>query len=410
MTPRVTLVPAEPLVFGSFVDCNMAEAWVGDSLRIFPGKWGEDPVWGEARDLKYADGADALQAFTRRPDEFAAPVLPANAAPGQPGLHGAVWFESLHQDASDATGRTLYALYHNENYPSTLPYDPVTGRGYRDDDWPPGLQGDTSIQAVPRIGIMKSVDGGLSWEDRGILLEDLEDRFVRTPVNRNNTFPGGVGDPSAVACGDHLYVFFGEYAYPERYDETTHDPALEASGQCISVARIPLHDLDDPVGRALRWDGEAFAAPADGVGRPIAALQIAEREGGGPVSAGDRRFHWGPSVSWNSYLGCWVMVMGRVDAGFWVGDTVLVSFNPHEDLGTGANSQDWSPPQVLLSRPGHTLWYPSLQPLDTAEDVAERRTCLRLGRRARLWVKDLPLDRDTPDRYLSEYVVEFGRE
>ena len=54
--PKAVLIPSKKFVFNSFVDCNMAEVWVGDTLRIFPGKYGEDPLWGNARDLKYADG------------------------------------------------------------------------------------------------------------------------------------------------------------------------------------------------------------------------------------------------------------------------------------------------------------------------------------------------------------------
>jgi hypothetical protein len=45
-TPGFSLIQTERFVFNSFVDCNMAEAWIGDTLRIFPGKYGEDPVWG----------------------------------------------------------------------------------------------------------------------------------------------------------------------------------------------------------------------------------------------------------------------------------------------------------------------------------------------------------------------------
>lgn len=172
------------------------------------------------------------------------------------------------------------------------------------------------------------------------------------------------------------------------------------------MARIALADLDSPAGAARRWDGRAFAAPHDGVGAPIATLQIPAQDGGGPVSAGDRSFHWGPSVSWNAHLQGWVMTFGRVDSEFWAGDSVWLSLNPHRDLGAGANSQDWSPPQLLLRKPGHTLWYPSLQPLDDPDDVAERHTSVKLGRRARLWVKDLG---PSVHRYLSEHIVEFHR-
>jgi hypothetical protein len=98
------------------------------------------------------------------------------------------------------------------------------------------------------------------------------------------------------------------------------------------------------------------------------------------------------------------MTMGRVDAEFWAGDSVWIAFNPHPDLGVGTNSQDWTEPQMLFRKPGHTLWYPSLQPLATAEDIAARRSAVRLGKQARLWVKDLG---PSTHRYLSEHVITF---
>lgn len=404
--PTFTLIPTERFLFNSMVDCNMAEAWVGDTFRIFPGKTGEDPLWGEAHDLKHGDGRNSDEAFLLPSEAFVEVAIPPNVPPGTPGLHGAVWFETVYQDVRDASGRTLYALYHNENYPETLPYDAETGEGYSDADWPPGLGGDGSPQAVCRIGIMKSTDGGESWSDHGIILEDLMPRMILLPVNGNNTFPGGVGDPSAVASGDHLYVFYGEYAYPQPWDAASHDPELEASGQCISVARIALADLDAPAGKARRWDGSAFAADPQGVGVPIRSLQIPAAEGGGPVSAGDKKFYWGPSVSWNTYLECWVMVMCRVEAGYWVGDSIFISFNPHQDLGAGDNAQQWSTPQLLHQRPGRTLWYPSLQPLATEEDVRERRTCMLLDKRARVFVK---ASNSEEALYLSDFIIEFER-
>lgn len=402
----VRLSRVERLTFGSFVDCNMATAWIGDTFRIFPGKYGEDPVWGPGSQLKYADGATVAEAFERRPEEFRTPVMPPNAPPGTPGLHGAVWFEAMHQDAADPTGRTLFALYHNENYPETLPFDDATGEGLRADDWPPGLRGDSSVQAVPRIGIMRSTDGGESWIDRGLLLEDRDERMIRLPVNRNHCFPGGVGDPSAVASGDHLYVFYGEYAYPRAWTAEAWDRETEAAAQCVSVARLPLADLDAPTGAARRWGGSAFDAPWDGAGQPIASLRIPAAEGGGAVSQGDEHYYWGPSVSWNEHLGVWVMLLGRVDGPFWVGDSLFVSINPHADLGEGANAQDWSTPVRLVHRPGRTLWYPVLQPTDSAEDLAARRTCLRLGREARLFFKEMAGDEHA---YVSDYRVEFSR-
>ena len=126
--PFFTISEADRLVFQTFVDCNMSEAWVGDQLRIFPGKYGEDPVWGDARDLRYAQGKSVTAAMTQPEHAFTQAILPPNAMPGEPGLHGAVWFESLYQTADGP----LYALYHNENYPATLPWNAETGEGYRE--------------------------------------------------------------------------------------------------------------------------------------------------------------------------------------------------------------------------------------------------------------------------------------
>lgn len=400
------LIPAEKIRFNAFVDCNMAEAWIGDTLRIFPGKYGEDPVWGIGVDMKYADGKNAEEVFKSPAEHFHDPIMPENAAPGKPGLHGAVWFETVYQDTRDQSGKTLYGIYHNENYPQTLPYQPATGEGYKNIHWPQGLRGPKSAAAVCRIGIMKSTDGGKSWSNKGIFIEDLNARMILKPHNTSNTFAGGVGDPSAVASGDYLYLFYGEYGYPGVYDEKTYDPNTEWSGQCISVARIALKDLDHPAGKAKRWDGKGFTVPYNGIGKPIASLQIPIEAGGGPASSPTGGFHWGPSVSWNTYLNCWVMMMGKVVGKSWVGSQVYISFNKNKDLGTAANSQAWTKPQLFYELPGYILWYPSLQPLNSAEDISNRNTCLKLGQRARFFVKRM---KPGDDEFSSEYIVEFEK-
>lgn len=372
----------------------------------FSGKYGEDPVWGYARDLKFADGRHADEAFSRRSEEFAEPVMPKNAATGTLGLHGAVWFETVYQDPKDQEGKTLYAIYHNENYPATLPYQAATGEGYIDVKWPQGLRGPTSAAAVCRIGVMKSTDGGRSWMNKGLFIEDLQPRMILKPHNTSLTFAGGVGDPSAVASGDYLYLFYGEYGFPGSYDSSTYDPVKEWSGQCISVARIRLTDLDNPVGKARRWNGNSFAVPYNKVGKPVAALQIPPAAGGGPASSGKGKFHWGPSVSWNTYLNCWVMLMGEVEGPSWQGSSIYISFNKNRDLGYKKNAQEWTRPEVLVNKPGHVLWYPSLQPLNTAEDIKNKYTCLRLGQKARLFYKDMHAGKN---EYLSEYLIEFKK-
>ncbi len=404
--PKAVLVSTEKFYFNSFVDCNMAEAWIGDTFRIFPGKYGEDPLWGYSHELKFADGADADQAFKRKSDEFTEPKLPANAPPGTPGLHGAIWFETIYQDAKDKSGKTLYAVYHNENYPSTLPYDSATGTGYKNINWPQGLKGPSTATAVCRIGIMKSEDGGRSWVNKGIFLEDNQSRLILKPHNTAINFAGGVGDPSAVASGKYLYLFYGEYGYPGTYDSTSYDPKVEWSGQCISIARILLSDLDNPTGKAKRWDGKGFNAPYNGVGAPIAALQIPLASGGGPASSPTGKYYWGPSLSWNTYLKCWVMLMAKAEGPSWKGNSIYISYNKNADLGIANHSQQWTKPALLLEKPGHVLWYPSLQPLNTAADKTEKNTCLKLGEQARLFFKD---NHDDKGEYVSEYKVRFQK-
>lgn len=405
--PAANLIPSERFVFNSFVDCNMATVWVKDTFRIFPGKYGEDPLWGEASELKYASGTSVDEVFSRSPDEFKEPNMPKNEAPGKEGLHGAVWFETIYKDIKDKSERTLYALYHNENYPSTLPYDSTTGKGYLDYNWPQGLKGPDTKTAVCRIGIMKSVDGGKGWENKGILLEDLLPRLILRPHNTGINFAGGVGDPSAVADGDYLYVFFGEYGYPSQYDSASYNPELEWSGQCISVARIPLAELDNPEGKAQRWGGKDFSVAPDGIGTPIKRIQIPIEEGGGPTSSPTAKYFWGPSVSWNTYLNCWVMLMAKAEGPSWKGSSIYISFNQNKDLGESNNSQQWSEPELLLNKPGHTIWYPSLQPFANNNDKEKKYTSLILGQKARIFYKDIEGDKSP---YLSEYVIEFQRD
>jgi hypothetical protein len=399
--PQFKLIPAQKSIyFQGMVDCNMAEAWIQDTFRIFSGKCGEDPVWGQADQLRFASGINADSVFNMNWKFYEKPVIPPNVLPSEDGLHGAVWFETVYKDVNDKSEKTLFALYHNENYPLNFPYRPETGEGYLSDNWPVGLLGDSTQAAVCRIGIMKSTDGGRTWSDKGIILEDKQPRMILKQHNTSVDFAGGVGDPSAVVSGDNLYIFYGEYGYPGVYDEENYDPIREWTGQCISVARLPLNELDNPAKKAKRWDGSDFTIPYDGIGKPVPAFQIPLSKGGGPTSSADAKYYWGPSVSWNSYLESWVCLMARAERPKWGGSSIFISFNRHKDLGEAINSQDWSEPQLLLDKPGTVMWYPALQPTSSAEDIREKNTCLKLGKKARLYYKQ-------DDKYLSAYEIEF---
>ena len=159
------------------------------------------------------------------------------------------------------------------------------------------------------------------------------------------------------------------------------------------------------MGKAKRWDGANFTVPYDGVGKPIASLQIPVAEGGGPASSPTSKFYWGPSVSWNAYLQGWVMLMAKSEGPSWKGSQIYISFNKNKSL-SGKASQQWTKPLLLLDKPGHIIWYPSLQPLNTPSDIAQKRTCLLLGENARLFYKDQY--KDTAE-YLSEYTLRFQK-
>jgi hypothetical protein len=85
-----------------------------------------------------------------------------------------------------------------------------------------------------------------------------------------------------------------------------------------------------------------------------------------------------------------VLLMARAERPKWGGSSIYISFNPHKDLGEGSNSQDWSKPELLLDKPGDVIWYPSLQPTSSPEDIMNKYTCLNMGQKARLYFKHFP--------------------
>jgi hypothetical protein len=100
------------------------------------------------------------------------------------------------------------------------------------------------------------------------------------------------------------------------------------------------------------------------------------------------------------------MLMAKAEADSWVGNSVYISFNKNEDLSKGDNSQQWSKPELLFQRPGHTIWYPSLQPMNSPGDIANKYTSVRLGQQARLFFKDITKD---SSQYISEFIVDFRK-
>jgi hypothetical protein len=126
--------------------------------------------------------------------------------------------------------------------------------------------------------------------------------------------------------------------------------------------------------------------------------------GGGPASSPKGKYFWGPSVSWNTYLHAWVMLMAKAEGPSWKGSSIYISFNKNTDLGAGNNSQQWTTPKLLLNKPGHIIWYPSLQPVDSSANPKNKYSSVKLGQKARLFFKDMYADKGD---YVSEYTIDF---
>lgn len=243
----------------------------------------------------------------------------------------AIWIESVWLDDDG----TLFGWYHHE---------------------PVGLYPDSTL-TVPMIGAVVSHDGGLTVRDLGIVLESGDDA---DDASANGFFAGGVGDFSVVPDreGKFFYFYFTNYGGPE---ET----------QGVSVARLAFGDRFHPVGRVRKYFDGAWSEPGlGGRSTPILGTSRAWRHA-------DPDSFWGPSVHWNTHLGCFVMLVNRAqgDPG-WAQEGVYVSF--------ASDPVRWSTPKRLLGRddiPGWSSFYPQVIGL------GPRGTDAEAGRVARFYLK-----------------------
>lgn len=100
------------------------------------------------------------------------------------------------------------------------------------------------------------------------------------------------------------------------------------------------------------------------------------------------------------------MLIAKAEGPSWKGSSIYISYNKNADLGMGDNSQQWSKPVLLLYKPGHIIWYPSLQPLNDEANGTNKYSALKLGQKARLFFKDMEGDKSD---YISEYLVTFSK-
>jgi hypothetical protein len=161
-----------------------------------------------------------------------------------------------------ANGHDLLMIYHAENH----------------------LFSGTDFPGTPfyaSIGLARSRDGGLTWQREGQIIAG-HDPQQPTQV------PTGAGalTPSAIETGGYIYVVFREI-----------DLQTNVSG--IALARAPIAS-DGMPGSWQKYDQGTFGTP--GIGGTFTPLAIVLD----PARESDRRQ---PSLSFNSYLGTFVMTI-----------------------------------------------------------------------------------------------------
>lgn len=218
----------------------------------------------------------------------------------------AIWVEAAWVDEDG----TVFGWYHHE---------------------PAGLFEDSPLTA-PKIGAVVSFDGGRTIHDLGIVLESGD---PLDPGALNEAFAGGHGDFSVVLDrrGEFFYFFFTNYGGDEE-------------SQGVVMARMSFRERFDPVGKVFKYhQGDWIEPGLGGLVTPVfPAIRAWHHE--------DPDSYWGPSVHWNTYLKCHVMLLNRASSlRGWQQEGIYVSFGG--DLSQPAS---WKRPQKILDRPDFPGW------------------------------------------------------
>jgi len=299
-------------------DCNSPVIWDGDECIIFNSA---GHPWRNA-------GPDPFG-----PAESSVSITFDNE------VNGGRWFESVWREEDG----TLYSWYHhepNDVCPQTRPKRHLT---------------------APKIGAARSIDGGLTWKDLGIVLTAPPGFRCDT---ENFYFAGGNGDFSVILDGEKEYFYFFISTYGD------------LSEQGVAVARMAYADRDAPVGKVWKWHDGGWREPGVG-GRLTPIFGIVK-----DWHAKDANAFWGPSIHWNTYLETYVILLNRTMDSNWKQEGIYVTYNP--DL---SDPTDWTPPAKILDRADllsrlrrHSAWYPQVIGVEKGE------TDKRAGRLARLYV------------------------
>jgi hypothetical protein len=304
---------AEMLVMPGPVDSNSPAVWHGGKFVLF----------NSANVPFRAEADNANDVF----NQLSTQVLIDNV------FRQPIWIEAAWRRADG----TIYAWYHHE----MVGFCP---------DWK---------LSVPVIGALVSRDGGVSFEDLGIVLASGDP--VRCDA-QNGYFVGGHGDFTVIPDPEHqyFYFYFGNYG-----------GSPEAQG--ISVARMAFRHLDHPVGAVYKYFEGAWDEPGlGGRSTPIFPVNV-------PWERADTDAFWGPAIHWNTYLESYVMLLNRscCEPGF-PQEGIYISLNP--DI---SDPEGWTTPAPILKSADFEAslgWYPQVLGMEPGE------TDTVAGKKARLFL------------------------
>ncbi|MCE5184646.1 MAG: hypothetical protein LLF76_00780 [Planctomycetaceae bacterium] len=285
-TPSVVLRDASELKFAVPADSSCPAHWADDTFYIFVS-------------TEYAtrlSGPNLFQLTAAEPVKWDTDEKKSR------------WIEATYKDEDG----TLYGWYHHEKGPvcrNRLP------RYY----------------AAAAIGAGVSYDNGATWRDLGFIIDDRDETFNCETLNKY--FPGGSGDCSVVVDRKKEYIYFLFSTYGK-----------DIAQQGVSIARMRFADRDAPAGKVWKWYKNGWTEP--GLYGKVTPVFTAFRDW---HSANPDAF-WGPSVHWNTYLNCYVMLLNRAIDQNWWQEGICISYNA--DVSKPAN---WSTPQRIRK---DGSWYP----------------------------------------------------
>ena len=244
---------------------------------------------------------------------------------------------------------------------------------YHHEPW--GLYED-SLLTAPKIGAVISFDGGKTIRDLGIVLETGDDLNQQA---ENGYFTGGHGDFSVILDRERkfFYFLFTNYGGPEE-------------NQGVVIARMAFADRFEPVGKVQKYFNADWLEPGIG-GRTTPVF---------PPLRGwhqkDPDCYWGPSIHWNTYLNCFVMLLNRASGEpGWSQEGIYITYTTEL-----SRPDSWKTPQKLLDGtelPSWSTFYPQVIGLETGgTDTLAGRTARFYVNGTSRWEIDFLVNTDAP--------------